>query len=243
MSKAALIRGSRSTRFYALPLLLCAGFIAACDSGTDPGDTTPPALVSAASDGQVLTLILSEEVSAATIGDKAFSISPGEYELEEATLVGTRQVTLEIEDWLPNAPPTTYTVTTTGIADLAGNVASSLSATFSFGREAPVVGAALALGQLSQNPDRLFLFSADGTQYRVWSYAASGAACSATLTFPQNFGGGGSPIGAVGAGFYVDGGYLLFDAAGTSYTIYLGGGRFTEVRTTADLGDGTLSFG
>lgn len=348
MTTALLVSSSRRIRFGALPLLLGAALLAACGGGTDPGDTTPPTLVSATTDGVDLVLVFSEEINVGTISAQKFSITPGTPRLINATLVGTSQVTMRILDRLPSAPPTTYTVTATGIADLAGNVASSVSTSFSFGRIAPVVGAAyrlpdgravlingdrtrfsifnvadgsftpsrpiaelpqagisfpigasatrhdgsltyywgsdgdtyigygyaagavspaapisfiaafadctlpggvgaaFTLGDLSSSPHRIYLFSADGKTYRIWSYALSGSPCGSLSSFPGDFGGGGSPVDAVGAGFFAIRGslawYYLFDAAGTSFTIYVGNQDFSALLSTADLGDGTLSF-
>ncbi|HRP08588.1 MAG TPA: Ig-like domain-containing protein [Gemmatimonadales bacterium] len=336
-------------RLALLPLSLL--LAAACGGTTSTGDSTPPKLVSATygADHEILTLVFDEEINAATVHDAAFTLGPDEYDLDDATLVGTRQVTLDVDGGLPGAPPTVYTVTATGIADLAGNVAPSLSTTFQFGRPAPIVGAAyrlpggqevvlingdgtrfvvfnygnssfsaaapigdlpesgipfpigaagtrhngsltyfwgtdgdsyigydysqgaisppapieflktfpgcslpggvgaaFSLGVFSSNPNRIYLFSADGTVYRIWNYAATGAPCSAALVFPQNFGPGNAPIANVGAAFttnsLVSPRYFLFDRAGTSYTIYYETGVFAKARSTADLGNGMLSF-
>lgn len=83
----------------------------------------------------------------------------------------------------------------------------------------------------------IVLFNQNGTQWQLWQ--PENDSFSDVFTFPAQFGGGNSPISAVGAAVFIDESneLYLFNRSGTQYTIWRGGNNFSAAFPIDQLGD------
>jgi hypothetical protein len=89
----------------------------------------------------------------------------------------------------------------------------------------------------SFDSDQVILFNQNGTEFQSWD--VENDSFGEVQSFPADFGGGNSPISAVGAAVYrQDSNQIyLFNRDGSQYTIFSGGNSFTAAFDVEDLGD------
>jgi hypothetical protein len=202
-------------------LLLAAFAFAACDSSEsdpDPTDSTPPALVSASSDGTSVSLTFNEALDPTTVTTAAFTVAPGAA-VASASGSGTT-ATLVLAGELDDDEQQTYTVTANGVADAAGNVANGTSATFTFGGGGGTSGgSAIGAAYPNAGDSRLIFFNAAGDRFLVFNPVTGAVTDADDVDDVEN---GLLPLDDVGASasIFGEGETYFFSTDGDTFTNY-----------------------
>jgi hypothetical protein len=212
---------SRLARTSLLALLVL-GF-AACDNSDpdpdpDPADTTPPALVSATSDGSSVTVAFNEALDPTTVTAAAFTVAPGAAVASASGSGMTATLVLAAE--LDDDDEQTYTVTANGVADTAGNVASGTSVTFAYGGGGGTGGgSAIGAAYPNAGDSRLVFFNTAGDRFLLFNPVTGAVTDADDLDDIEN---GLIPIEDVGAAASVFGEEetYFFSTDGDTFTNY-----------------------
>lgn len=215
-------------RFSTLLVLLVGLFVfSACDSGEvdppDMTDTTPPSAsnASASSNGSSVTVTFNEAIDPTSVSASNFSVTPGPIAVASATASGA-SITVTFASGLDDDERVTYTVTGSGIRDMAGNT-GSFSQTFSYGSGGSG-NASQELGAAYPNAgdNRINLFNTDGDRFLLFNPTTGAVTEADDLDDVESGADGGIPLSSVGAAASVfsDEETVFFSTDGDTYTKY-----------------------
>lgn len=193
---------------------LLMGALAACDNAMD--DTTPPGVSGASSsNGSSVTIRFTEDLDPSSVTASAFTVSQAS--VSGASASGS-SVTLTLASELDDDSRETYTVTYSGIRDVAGNAVSG-STTFTYGGGGSSGGSEIGAAYPNAGDSRINLFNTDGDRFLLFNPSSGAVSGSDGINDVEN---GSLPLDEVGAAASVFGDEetVFFAADGDTYTKY-----------------------